>query len=288
MTVYIIITAALTICYLLIALSAGKSYQPFTARFDTQEFPLMFMAPISLYLIDKFRIFERFYGQVSIIQQKVISLRGNKAALPYTKMFLAQLLSIVLLCFLGSSVLAVLGNGDRTVFIAGCLITILIPVIKVKKLSALVKERKEAIITELPEVVNKIILLVNAGETVQQALVRCVAFKRDSDNPLYKELRDSVNKITNNEPFQLVMNDLSKRCGIQEVSIFTTTVLLNYRKGGQDLVLSLRELSQDLWNKRKSISKTKGEEASSKLVFPLVLIFVAVMIIVGWPAMQMM
>lgn len=285
---YYILAGSLVIIYLLIAWRAGKQYQAFIAYFDQKEFSLLFMAPISLYLLDNLRLIERFYGQVSIIQQKIVNLHGHKEALSYTKMFLAQLLSIFLLCILGSAVFAILGNGDLTLFFVGCTITFLIPFVLINQLSAKVKERREAILTELPEVVNKIILLVNAGETVQQALIRCVAFKKDSNNPLYKELRDSVNKMTNNEPFQLVMNDLSKRCGIQEVSIFTTTILLNYRKGGQDLVLSLRNLSQDLWNKRKSITRTKGEEASSKLVFPLVIIFVTVMIIVGWPAMQMM
>nr|WP_285844529.1 type II secretion system F family protein [Oceanobacillus profundus] len=158
----------------------------------------------------------------------------------------------------------------------------------ISKLSSQEKERKEKILTELPEVVNKIILLVNAGETVQQALIRCVTQTNDPNSPLIKELTETVNKMVSNEPFHQVLNDLSKKCGVQEISIFTTTILLNYRKGGNDLILALRELSHELWEKRKSISKTKGEEASSKLVFPLILIFVAVMIIVGFPALTIL
>ena len=218
----------------------------------------------------------------------MISLHGSRDALKHSRMFIVQLISIVLLCLLGSIMLALLSSGDHLLFGVGIMFTIIIPTFLINQLSMMEKERKQKILLELPEFVNKIILLVNAGETVQQALIRCVELKEGDDSPLYKELRDSVNRLTSNEPFAQVMNELSKKCAIQEVAIFTTTILLNYRKGGQDLILSLRELSQSLWEKRKNISKTKGEEASSKLVFPLILIFVAVMIIVGYPAISIM
>lgn len=70
--------------------------------------------------------------------------------------------------------------------------------------------------------------------------------------------------------------------------MFTTTLLLNHKRGGEELVLSLRELSVILWDKRKALARTLGEEASSKLVFPMVLIFFIVMVIVASPALMMM
>ncbi|HET7627424.1 MAG TPA: type II secretion system F family protein [Bacillales bacterium] len=288
MAVFALIAIFLLIIYALIWLKASKDYQPFIGGFQKDEFSLHFMAPVSLYLLDRFKIIERFYGRISMIQQKIMKLHGHKEAIPYTKMFVAQLISVVLIGFLATCLMAYIGNGDQLLFIAGIAMTAFMPAFMIKRLSDKEKKRNDAIVMELPELLNKMILLVNAGETVQLALIRCVGSKEDSNHPLYNHLREVVNKLTNNESFPLVMNNLSKSCGIQEVSIFSTTVLLNYRKGGQDLVLSLRELSQDLWRKRKAISKSKGEEASSKLVFPLVLIFLAVLIIVGWPAMQMM
>lgn len=246
------------------------------------------MAPVSLHILTKLKLMERLHTQVAFIQQKMISLYGSRDALKHSRMFIAQLISVVLICLLGSLMLALLSSGDHLLFGVGIMFSIILPTFLINQLSTMEKERKHKILLELPEVVNKIILLVNAGETVQQAMIRCVELNTNQESPLYKELRESVNRLTSNEPFPHVMNELSKKCAIQEVAIFTTTVLLNYRKGGQDLILSLRELSHDLWEKRKNISKTKGEEASSKLVFPLILIFVAVMIIVGYPAITIM
>lgn len=245
------------------------------------------MAPLSLHIITKFKMLERLHTQVAFIQQKMISLHGSRDALKHTRMFATQLISIIILCLFGTVIIGFMTVDHLLVFI-GLMFAFFIPALMLNQLSKNEKERKHKILLELPEFVNKIILLVNAGETVQQAFIRCVELNDNFDSPLYKELRETVNRLTSNEPFPHVLNELSKQCAIQEVAIFTTTVLLNYRKGGQDLILSLRELSHDLWEKRKNISRTKGEEASSKLVFPLVIIFVAVMIIVGYPAITIM
>ncbi|MFD1017669.1 type II secretion system F family protein [Thalassobacillus hwangdonensis] len=282
-----IATLILIAIYFTLSLKAGKMYKPFIERFG-KDFQLNFMAPVSLYLIDLFQVMERFYGQIAFIQKRMISIHGNKTALQFTKMYLAQLISTVLLCLFGSVLFGLVSEGDITIFVVGMIFTVMIPFVLIQKLNNEEKERRDQILTELPEVVNKIILLVNAGETVQRAMIQCVASTKNKNSPLYKELNEAVNKLTSNESFHQVLNDLSKKVGIQEVSIFTTTILLNYRKGGQDLILALRELSHDLWEKRKNISKTKGEEASSKLVFPLILIFVAVMIIVGYPAITIL
>lgn len=273
--------------YFTLSIRVGKQYEPVVNEFK-EDYPLMFMAPVSLHLIDRFKIMEKLYGQIAKIQQKMISLYGNRTALQHTRMYVAQLVSTILVCLLGTFLFTLLSEGDTTIFIVGLLFTILVPYAMISKLASQEKERKEKILTELPEIVNKIILLVNAGETVQRALIRCVTQTKDPNSPLIKELTETVNKMVSNEPFHQVLNDLSRKCGIQEISIFTTTILLNYRKGGNDLILALRDLSHELWEKRKSISKTKGEEAASKLVFPLILIFVAVMVIVGYPAITIM
>lgn len=287
MMIYGVFALIIIAFYFVISIKVGKSYEAVVNSFK-DEYPLLFMAPVSLYLIDNFKIMERLYSQIAKIQQKMISLYGNRTALQHTRMYVAQLISTTLVCLLGTFLLTLASNGDTTIFVVGVIFTLVLPYGMVNKLSNQEKERKEKILIELPEVVNKIILLVNAGETVQQALIRCVTTTNDPNSPLIKELTETVNRMVSNESFQQVLNDLSKKCGVQEISLFTTTILLNYRKGGNDLILALRELSHDLWEKRKAISKTKGEEASSKLVFPLILIFVVVMMIVGYPAITLM
>ncbi|QGS68928.1 hypothetical protein CV093_12365 [Oceanobacillus sp. 143] len=209
MIVYGIITLLIIVVYFVFSIKAGKRYDIVIANFKDQ-YPLMFMAPVSLYIIDNLKIMERFYSQIAKIQQKMISLYGNRTALQHTRMYVAQLLSTVMVCLLGSFIFTLVSNGDQTIFFVGIIFTVLIPYAMISRLASQERERKQKILTELPEVVNKIILLVNAGETVQQALIRCVTSTKDPNSPLIRELTETVNKMVSNEPFHQVLNDLSK------------------------------------------------------------------------------
>nr|WP_306812652.1 type II secretion system F family protein [Paenibacillus soyae] len=131
-------------------------------------------------------------------------------------------------------------------------------------------------------------LLVGAGETVQGAFIRCLEGKEGSNHPLDREWQAAVAAMRNGQSFSGAIEQFNRSCAVQEASIFTTVMLLNYRKGGEQFVLSVRELSYSLWEKRKEIARTKGEEASSKLVFPLVGIMFILMILVAAPAVLMM
>jgi tight adherence protein C len=258
----------------------------------TNELPYSFklkaLAPASLYMLNKLKLMKRIDFYTIKVHEKVVILYGNKQAREITQWFIAEILTQIYLCLIGGTLFTILSN-DLTAIGFGVFVAILIPFIGLKQLSSQVEHRKRSIILELPEVLNKIILLVNAGETVQGALIRTLTKTNNlQDNPLLKELKLTIQELQMNISFAKALENMSRRCSSQEVFMFTTTLLLNYRRGGDELVLSLRTLSKELWDRRKAVSRTLGEEAASKLVFPMVIIFVVVLIIVGAPALMMM
>jgi tight adherence protein C len=279
-----IYTVVVVIIVLLLFIMAGQKYKEFIED-NRADFQVLFMAPASLCLIDKLRLMERLSGKLMPLQQKISIMYSVREVLQYTKMFIAQIISVVLLCLVGGGVLALLGEGNMAVLVFSIIFAMLVPYLLIKKLDEKTTKRKHDIIFELPEFASKVALLVNAGETVQNAIIRCTTMKTEDDNPLYVELNEAVTKLRNGDSFNQVMEELGKRCGVQEVSILVTTVLLNYRRGGSELSLALRGISHDLWEKRKVISRTRGEEASSKLIFPMVLIFIAVLLVIAYPAL---
>ncbi|ASK62845.1 hypothetical protein CFK37_12150 [Virgibacillus phasianinus] len=263
-----------------------KVYDTFISTYK-EDITLPIIAPYSFAIIDKFNLYRRMPKLINTIHQKMIILRGSKLSGDYTKIYLGKIITSITLVIFFSVVFIVLDGGDYSKLLYGFIFTVIIGFYLVKDLDKKVKQRKDSMIIELPEFVNKVILLVNAGETVQGAIKKCVDQNKANiyDSPLYFELNEAVNKMSANTSFQEVMKDLNYRCGIQEVSIFTTTVMMNHRKGGALLVQSLKELSVSLWEKRKTVTRIKGEEASSKLVFPIIFIFGAVLIIVIYPAL---
>jgi tight adherence protein C len=188
-----------------------------------------------------------------------------------------------------ATLLGFISGNDPLFLLYGSVIAVFLPFLMYKELAKKLHGKKRQILVELPEVLNQMTLLINAGETTQRALIRCIEAKKGGiTSPLMKELAKVAHELQMNVSFSKSMEEFSKRCGIQEVSLFSTTVLLNYKRGGDELVLALKELSSALWEKRKAVARTLGEEASTKMVFPMVLIFFVVMVIVAAPALFLM
>ncbi|MHA6485432.1 hypothetical protein ACX1C1_26410 [Paenibacillus sp. strain BS8-2] len=152
-----------------------------------------------------------------------------------------------------------------------------------------VERRRRAILAALPDLIAKLMLLVGAGETVQGAFAKCRYEKRTkNDNPLHQEWRFAMAAMDNGQSFGTAIERMNRNCSVQEISVFATVLLLNYRRGGDQFVLALKEFSYSIWEKRKAAALTSGEEASSKLVFPLVGILFIMMVIVAAPAFLLM
>ncbi|TCZ81018.1 type II secretion system protein [Paenibacillus albiflavus] len=284
----ILLAVEVGLCFLFMLLSLRLRKELNIGNELPYKYKLKFLAPVSLYVLNVFQIMRRIDFYTIKVHQKVITIYGNKHAREITQWFIAETLTLITLCVVGGTLFTVLAD-DPTIFGFGLFIAILIPVLVLRQLSNEVEQRKRSIIRELPEVLNKIILLVNAGETVQGALIRTINQGNNTEEtPLFKEMKLTIQELQMNISFAKALENMSRRCASQEVTMFTTTLLLNYKRGGDELVLSLRTLSKELWDRRKAVSRTAGEEAASKLVIPMVVIFLVVLIIVGAPALMMM
>lgn len=274
--------------FLFFQFRAGKKYKDFIQEYK-KELMIPMIAPCSLEMIASFKLMSRLHTQVAEIQQKMISLYGMKEAKNQTIAFLARLISIVFFGIIFVLIIGLAQDGDTLTMAVIGIMVVMFPLFMIQDLGTKVKKRRVSIIYELPEFLSKMVLLINAGETVQKAFIRCVKTKSQEKDksPLYNELQEARVKVENNMPFSEVLNQLSKKCAVQEISMFTTTLLLNYRKGGDDLVRALSDLSVVLWEKRKAQAQIRGEEAASKMVAPLMIVFVIVMIIVGYPALAL-
>jgi tight adherence protein C len=257
---------------------------------NKQYSKLAFLAPYSLVLIYILKLEKRIPKTSGKIYHNILLLHGQRRALIMSKMFLADAVSISVLLTVFGSMIGMMMEDNLVFTLGGFILSWFIPLIQLQELEKKVKTMKREITMELPEFLNKLILLVNAGETVQKALIRCVKQKKSEDKPgaLYLQLGMVAAELENGYSFHQSMEEFSKRCGVQEATVFSTTMLLNYNRGGEEFVASLREISRDLWEKRKNITKTLGEQASSKMLFPMIFIFLVIMVIVGYPALTLM
>lgn len=166
---------------------------------------------------------------------------------------------------------------------------IFVPMLMIRELKTKADRVKRSIVIDLPELMTKVALMVNAGDTLQSAILRCAdGSDRNKSSRLLQELSEMKRDVALRKTFPEAMEQFSRRCAVQEVSMFVSAALIHYRRGGDEIVLKLRELTREGWEKRKNITKTLGEEASSKMVFPMVIVFFVIMVIVTAPAILMM
>ena len=274
----------LVILVVLWLLSRNKAV-PYRDELEQYGFRFSFLAPVGLYIYEK--IPWRFDSYNRKLRTKIAELFGMRHVDTYFEIHIAQkiVLTVGLLSIFG--MLSLLGEVDKSFCFFAALITVLIFYWTDTDLDKKLKRRKRDILIDLTGFINTLALMLNAGLPFSSAVQKVVR-DADRERPLYRELNYMLAEINSGKPVNRAYEDLAYRCKVPEVTRFISTVLQNLHRGNRDMVYVMINLTQEAWEKRKDIARKQGEEASSKLIFPMVMIFIAVAIIVLAPAIQAM
>ena len=153
-------------------------------------------------------------------------------------------------------------------------------------------ERKERIKMDFPEMLNKLVLLIGAGTTVSTAMDKIISDYRGSKEKraLYEELIILNESIYGDKKMNYIeaYEAFAKRCMVPEAIRFAALMIQHERTGTSQLTSMLRLFSNEAWQERKRIAERRGKMAENKLLLPILLIFLAVLIIVLMPITTMM
>jgi len=152
-----------------------------------------------------------------------------------------------------------------------------------RKLNDRVKRREEQIKRELPEFVTNMILLLQAGITVFRAFNMSISTIQ-GDSPLKKAGENVEKEVMCGLREEEALERFSDRCRVIEASRLVSVMIQNLRKGGSEISPMLRVVANECWEERKKIARVKGEEASAKLLFPMMMLLLAIVCIVVTPA----
>ena len=265
-------------------IAGRKKYKDYKTG-ASKEFKLTFLHPALFIILDRFPKLTQLFGES--LMNKLIQVFGEQDLADTIRAFLAEVAGTFLLILEFFLFLSVLQNSDLGTFFVGIILGTFVVYYHIQSLDKRIKEKKEEIESDLPDFIDKLVLYVNAGESLQQALIHIVKAEK-AQRQLYQRLRTLVAEIEYGNSFTNALDEFTKLCKVQQVTMFSTSVLLNYKRGGDELTTSLRAISRDIWQNKKMLARTKAEEASSKLVGPMMLIFLAVAGIVVTPVLLMM
>lgn len=152
-----------------------------------------------------------------------------------------------------------------------------------------IKKQNEDFQKSYPYLVNQLVLYIGAGTTLQGAFERIICQyetgKKKKDF-LYKELSIMWNEMRSGISQEQAYINLGKRIGLSPYLKLTTLFVQQIRKGTGGIILQLEQEEHDAFEHRKEQAKRLGEEAGTKLLFPMILLMLISMIIVVCPAMM--
>lgn len=134
---------------------------------------------------------------------------------------------------------------------------------------------------------NNFILMFHSGLTIQKSFHLSIE-NRVQSLEKDKKIRPYFVKwqmmIQQEREFYEIIDDFQKCFSLIEGRRFCRLILQNLRQGDHHLTIQLATLSEGMWDQRIRNARKDSEKASSKLVFPMLIIFIVILLITIVPS----
>ncbi len=177
---------------------------------------------------------------------------------------------------------------ENAVFSFILIIPLIIVVVIIEKRSMKAnrkKKLKEELTREYPEIISKLSLLTGAGMTPYNALKRIAA---DGNGEAYGRLAAVVGNIQSGASERTQYASFGQIFGLGVYSRLGSMLEQNAVKGNERLRIMLREECEQALEERKARARKAGEQAGTKMLFPMILMLLIVMAVIMVPAFMSM
>ena len=141
------------------------------------------------------------------------------------------------------------------------------------------------------DVVFKMGMLLNAGLTIENAFARIAEEyqqTRDAGKPrwAYEEMVTACNEMKSGIPEAKAYERFGRRCEHTCYIRLGTILSGGLQKSAEGMTDLLLEEAKEAMEERRQLAKKMGEEAGTKLLFPMILMLLVVLVILIVPAMM--
>ncbi len=167
-----------------------------------------------------------------------------------------------------------------------------IPYMICKRVDNSLKERNERLMLGYPDLINRLLLLLGAGSSIKGAWERlvCDYMKKKEHNSgyydyVYEEMRYSLSEQKRGIPESSMYERFGRRVRLMPYMKLCSMLSQNLKRGNRYIFEELKAGSLDAYEKKREDIKKLGEEASSKLLLPMMIQFILVLVIIMFPAL---
>jgi len=126
------------------------------------------------------------------------------------------------------------------------------------------QERQEAITDGFPDALDMMLVCIEAGQSLDQSIVRISKELRASYPALSDEFEIVAHEMKAGKEKTSVLNDMSERCGVQDISSFVT-VLVQSATFGTSISDALRVYAEEMRDKRVMRAEEKANKLPTKM-----------------------
>ena len=155
------------------------------------------------------------------------------------------------------------------------------------------KHREACLNREYPQMVEQLSLLMGAGLTLRGTWERILEMDRKMQKKkgyvqrIYmKEMHRTYLDIRKGMGEREAYEQFARRIGLPSYRRLVSILNRNLEKGTRDVCEMLGEEAREAWEIRKNQARKAGEEAGMKLLFPMMLVFVLILVMLLFPAVQ--
>lgn len=154
------------------------------------------------------------------------------------------------------------------------------------------KKRREAqLMADYPEIVSKLMIFLGAGMTIRTAWDRISGdymqlIKKGKSKPryAYEEMYEASCQMNKGISEGQAYSAFGRRCGLQPYMKLCSLLEQNRKNGSKNLRDLMKLEMADAFEQRKHGARRLGEEAGTRLLFPLFLMLGVVMVMIAVPA----
>lgn len=178
-----------------------------------------------------------------------------------------------------------------TILCFGVLFAILVPVLWNRKWKEKLNQREEELRLDYPELVNKLVLLVEAGMTVTRAWSKIAmdyetakTMKGKATRYVYEEMVASYYELKNGVSESQVFDRFGRRMKLAPYMKLSSLLAQNSTKGMEGILNYMKAEAVEAFLDRKELAKRLGEKAGTKMLLPMGLMLGVVFVVIIIPA----
>ncbi len=148
----------------------------------------------------------------------------------------------------------------------------------------LARRRKQAVFLSLPDALDLMVVCVEAGLGLDQAMRRVAEELKKSHRVIAEEFSIANFQLQMGKTRREVLQDLGNRSGVDDLRTLAS-VLIQAEKFGASVGQALRVQSDSMRTRRRQLAEEKAAKTAVQLIFPLVLfIFPGIFVVLVGPA----